>query len=432
MTDKWKARRFEENKHRPDDKRSPYQKDRSRIIHAAAFRRLQAKTQIMSIGVNDFYRTRLTHSLEVSQIASGILGQLQAADNNTQYQEALPTRSLIETLSLAHDIGHPPFGHGGEIALNYMMRDHGGFEGNAQTLRIVARLEPYSKGFGMNLTRRTLLGFIKYPQQIKQLWQVPDEEPNPTFINSSRWIPAKGLYTEEEAIFDWILSPLPIDDQNEFTRFEKRTGNSYRTIYKSLDCSIMELADDIAYAVHDLEDAIATGMVTAQQWQAFVDSELSSITHPWLSAHLTRISKQLFSNDEADLKDIIGELVNLFITQANIKQYDLFESPLLEFTVTLEAGLSQFLEGLKKFVFRNVIRHPTMQQIEFKGQKIISDIFAAFESDPLRLLPLTRQEVYKQALDQGETGYRQLCDYISSMTDEYAIKVHGRLFTTEY
>jgi len=432
MTEEWLARRYKENKHRPDDKRSPYQKDRSRIIHAAAFRRLQAKTQIMGIGVNDFYRTRLTHSLEVSQIASGILGQLRASQTSDSIRAFLPCRSLIETLALAHDIGHPPFGHGGETALNYMMREHGGFEGNAQTLRIVAKLEPYTKGFGMNLTRRTLLGFIKYPQLIKHLWQVPEDNEQERFINSTRWLPAKGLYCEESAVFDWILAPLSSHDSTTFTQFTKNKNGIDRTKYKSLDCSIMELADDIAYGVHDLEDAIATGMVSVHQWQEFVDTHLSNLQTGWLKSNLPRISAQLFSPDEADLKEVIGELVNLFITQAKIKKLDLFESPLLDHTVYLDEDLTILLEGLKQFVFKNVIRHPEMQQIEFKGQKIISDIFAAFASDPLRLLPLTRQAIYQNALAQGETGYRELCDYISSMTDEYAIKVHGRLFTTEY
>ena len=157
----WQQRLLNQQKHRPNDNRSAWQIDRSRIIHAAAFRRLQAKTQIMAIGVNDFYRTRLTHSLEVSQIGSGLLRHLKRHYSDFSH---FPSTSLIETLCLAHDIGHPPFGHGGEIALNYLMREHGGFEGNAQTLRIVTKLEPYTKGFGMNLTRRTLLGFIKYPE----------------------------------------------------------------------------------------------------------------------------------------------------------------------------------------------------------------------------------------------------------------------------
>ncbi|MEI4549588.1 anti-phage deoxyguanosine triphosphatase [Pseudoalteromonas spongiae] len=432
MTEEWLARRYQENKHRPDDKRSPYQKDRSRIIHAAAFRRLQAKTQIMGIGVNDFYRTRLTHSLEVAQIASGILGQLRANPSNASFSACLPCRSLIETLSLAHDIGHPPFGHGGETALNYMMRAHGGFEGNAQTLRIVAKLEPYSKGYGMNLTRRTLLGFIKYPQLIKSLWKIPHDDGTDKFINSTRWLPAKGLYCEESAVFDWVLAPLSDTDKSIFTSFAENANGVARTQYKSLDCAIMELADDIAYGVHDLEDAIATGMVSQHQWHEFVANHLSELEDGWLKTNLPRISAQLFSRDEADLKEVIGELVNLFITQAKVKKLGVFDSPLLDHSVYLEKELFILLEGLKQFVFRNVIRHPEMQQIEFKGQKIISDLFAAFASDPLRLLPHTRQTIYQAALENGETGYRQLCDYISSMTDEYAIKVHGRLFTTEY
>ena len=432
MTDLWIARRYLENKQRPDDMRSPYQKDRSRIIHAAAFRRLQAKTQIMGIGVNDFYRTRLTHSLEVAQIASGILGQLRAVEKDQNVLGALPCRSLVETLSLAHDIGHPPFGHGGETALNYMMRDHGGFEGNAQTLRIVARLEPYSKGYGMNLTRRTLLGFIKYPQLIEKLWQIPKADNNELFINSTRWLPAKGLYLEEKDVLDWTLEPLNDSDQKQFTRFSQQQGGRFKTLFKSLDCAIMELADDIAYAVHDLEDAIATGMVSQHQWRNFVEQHLTQLENGWLKRELPRISEQLFSLEEADLKDVIGELVNLFITKTKLVALNEFESPLLDYRVELNDELAYLLDGLKKFVYRNVIRHPEMQQIEFKGQKIISDIFAAFESDPLRLLPLTRQGVYQKARENGETGYRQLCDYISSMTDEYAIKVHGRLFTTEY
>ncbi|MCF6459378.1 dGTPase [Pseudoalteromonas sp. MMG023] len=313
-----------------------------------------------------------------------------------------------------------------------MMRAHGGFEGNAQTLRIVAKLEPYSKGYGMNLTRRTLLGFIKYPQLIKSLWKIPHDDGTDKFINSTRWLPAKGLYCEESEVFDWILAPLSDTDKTIFTSFAENTNGVARTQYKSLDCAIMELADDIAYGVHDLEDAIATGMVSQHQWHEFVANHLSELEDGWLKTNLPRISAQLFSRDEADLKEVIGELVNLFITQAKVKKLGLFDSPLLDHSVYLEKALFILLEGLKQFVFRNVIRHPEMQQIEFKGQKIISDLFAAFASDPLRLLPHTRQTIYQAALETGETGYRQLCDYISSMTDEYAIKVHGRLFTTEY
>tara|TARA_Y100001960_G_C14255534_1_gene624983 strand:+ start:18 stop:602 length:585 start_codon:yes stop_codon:yes gene_type:complete len=194
----------------------------------------------------------------------------------------------------------------------------------------------------------------------------------------------------------------------------------------------MELADDIAYAVHDLEDAIATGMVSQKQWVSFIEIHLKENNNNTLNNMLERINGQLFSDDEADLKEVIGELVNLFITQASIAKQQQFENPLLDYRIELPEDLNSLLTALKQFVYQNVIRHPEMQQIEFKGQKVISDIFMAFESDPLRLLPRTRQAIYQQAINNGQSGYREICDYISSMTDEYAIKIHKRLFTTEY
>ncbi|MDP4983794.1 anti-phage deoxyguanosine triphosphatase, partial [Pseudoalteromonas tunicata] len=425
--DHWTQRRFDEIKLRPDDQRTAYQKDRARIIHAAAFRRLQAKTQIMGIGVDDFYRTRLTHSLEVAQIGSGILGQLRSKNDKPDF---LPCRSLIETLCLAHDIGHPPFGHGGEIALNFMMREHGGFEGNGQTLRIVSKLEPYTDGYGMNLTRRTLLGFIKYPQIINTLWHTqPRFDPNAAFIKSADWLPAKGVYQDDDDVFDWILSALNKADQQKLLQFKSFDQYRHKTLFKSLDCSIMELADDIAYAVHDLEDAIATGTVTEHHWYELAMPKLKDNDHPWLKAHLARISASLFSRQQAIRKDAIGELVNLFITQAQLQTIDTqFESPLLKHNVLLPEGLNEFLSSLKSFVYQTVIRKPEMQQIEFKGQKLIIDLFSAFASDPERLLPRSTQAKWRQAQLHASQGHRIICDYIAGMTDEYAYKTHQRLF----
>ncbi|WP_033933640.1 dGTP triphosphohydrolase, partial [Vibrio cholerae] len=158
LNPEWLARNNDEHKIRRNDHRSPFQRDRARILHSAAFRRLQAKTQVHGTSLNDFHRTRLTHSLEAAQIGTGIVAQIKL--KQPEFRELLPSDSLIDSLCLAHDIGHPPYGHGGEIALNYMMRDHGGFEGNAQTFRIVTSLEPYTEHHGMNLSRRTLLGLL--------------------------------------------------------------------------------------------------------------------------------------------------------------------------------------------------------------------------------------------------------------------------------
>ena len=151
----WHERQSGHQESRDNDYRTPYQRDRARIIHSAAFRRLQSKTQILAIRQNDYSRTRLTHSLEVAQIGNGIVHQLKhSSPADASFQPWLAEDALIETICLSHDIGHPPFGHGGEVALNYMMRDHGGFEGNAQTFRIVTQLEPFYLHVTSNLVMR--------------------------------------------------------------------------------------------------------------------------------------------------------------------------------------------------------------------------------------------------------------------------------------
>lgn len=426
MNNQWHQRRFQQVKNRPCDNRSPWQIDRSRIIHAAAFRRLQSKTQIMSIGVNDFYRTRLTHSLEVAQIGTGILRHLRL--QNPHYNQ-LVSSSLIETLCLAHDIGHPPFGHGGETALNFVMANHGGFEGNAQTLRIVAKLEPYSNGYGMNLTRRTLLGFIKYPQLIDSLWHArPVHQANQRFISAHQWLPAKGVYGCDEALFAWILEPLSDSDKTLLTKSRPFDQFKNKTIFKSIDCSIMELADDIAYAVHDLEDAVATGTLTFSQWQEYALPKLETLDAPWLKDNLATLSNRLFSHDESIRKDLIGELVNLFIINTHLViQHNEFESDLLKFVAQIGSDYDSMLSVFKTFVYEQLIRDPKMQQIEFRGQNLLIDLFQAFESAPLRLLPKSTQTLWLQATDEKEQ-YRTLCDYLAGMTDEYASRTHQRLF----
>ena len=200
----WLERRLKKVSKRQQDHRDPFQRDRARILHSAAFRRLQSKTQVMGRGQSDFYRTRLTHSLEAAQIGSGISSQLRWKYPTLCHALFPDTDSLIEAICLAHDIGHPPFGHGGEVALHYMMRKHGGFEGNGQTFRIVARLEPFSEHHGMNLSRRTLLGLMKYPQILEQLNQPRRNTDIDNFrqLKASEWHPPKGLYSDDSEIID--------------------------------------------------------------------------------------------------------------------------------------------------------------------------------------------------------------------------------------
>lgn len=428
----WQERRHGEDKQRRNDHRSPFQRDRARILHSAAFRRLQAKTQVLGVGMNDFYRTRLTHSLEVSQIGTGIAAQLSR--KYPEHKPLLGSMSLLESLCLAHDIGHPPFGHGGEVALNYMMRHHGGFEGNGQTFRILSKLEPYTLDFGMNLCRRTMLGILKYPAPQSLLF-VPGIHPeitNHRQLKPSQWPPVKGIFDDDNDIFDWVLEPLSVADRARFTSVQPSQQPSYphlRTQFKSFDCSIMELADDIAYAVHDLEDAIVMGIVTASQWQQDVAPTLKHSGDPWIRQELADIGTKLFSHEHHLRKDAIGTLVNGFVTAIIINDDPAFEEPLLRFNASLEPEFANALNVLKQLVFKYVIRKPEIQMLEYKGQQIVMGLFEAFASDPERLLPLNTQERWRTSEQQGQNSHRVLADYISGMTDEFAGRLYQQLFS---
>lgn len=429
----WFERHDDEHKIRRDDHRSPYQRDRARILHSAAFRRLQAKTQVHGNSFDDFHRTRLTHSLEAAQLGTGIVAQIKK--KQPEFRDLLPSDSLIDSLCLAHDIGHPPYGHGGEVALNYMMREHGGFEGNAQTFRIVTKLEPYTELFGMNLARRTLLGLIKYPALISQTRAdiMPECVSHQRKLRARDWSPAKGLYDCDADLFDWVLEPLSQNDKSIFSqmRDEQYSETEHKkTRYKSIDCSIMELADDIAYGVHDLEDALVLGMVNRNQWVEGAASKLAECGDPWFEKHIASISEMLLSGTHHQRKDAIGGMVNALLTSISIKPVDApFESQLLAFNAVLEPSMANALEILKRFVSQYVIQVPHVQVMEYKGQQIIMDIFEALNADPERLLPMDIKQKWASRKDESD-GYRVIADYISSMTDGHAQRLHQQLFSS--
>lgn len=439
--------RFIPDPPREKDHRPPFRRDRGRILHSAAFRCLQAKTQIHAIGENDFYRTRLTHSLEVAQIGSSLVAQLKFAETFThlvnqvnwpqtelqkQLKPLLPSNDLIESLCFAHDIGHPPFGHGGEVALNFMMYQNGGFEGNAQTFRILTKLEPYTEKAGMNLTRRTLLGVVKYPTILDMTSPQYTRLPNLTrsdarFIKISDWKPGKGLFRDDLPMFNWLLKNLSENDRTLFTSVQKEQSDSsvfLKPRFKSLDCSIMELADDIAYAVHDLEDAIVTKVVDQHQWQE-AHSALMQIPLPWIQKNIQRISRELFSEKHFERKNAIGALVNFFITHVRWTVTDNFDEPLLRYNAELPEQVVMILDVFKKFVWKYVIRNVETQRIEYKGQRMLTDMFQIFESDPIRLLPRHTAEEWQNAPDEQKK--RVICDHIAGMSDAHAMRVYQQL-----
>jgi len=438
MSDVWLERRLKKVSQRQQEHRDPFQRDRARILHSAAFRRLQSKTQVMGGGQSDFYRTRLTHSLETAQIGSGITAQLRYKYPEFCQKLFPATDSLIETLCLAHDIGHPPFGHGGEVALHYMMHKYGGFEGNGQTFRIVGRLEPFSEKHGMNLTRRSLLGLMKYPQTLVKLnQQTTNNEPaNHRQLKTQDWHPPKGLYCDDQDIIDWVLSPLSVKDRQLFqqTTPSKNNKSHQKTRFKSLDCSIMELADDIAYGIHDLEDAIVTGVVSQNDFDLHVIKKLSQIDDPWLNEYSKSLTPKLFSEHHHLQKDAIGGLVNYLITAIELTNLnntlvgECFDEDLLKYNATLPHATKQMLQVFKDFVYNFVIKQTNIQRLEYRGQQIVMALFETLASDPLRLLPSNSAKRWQQAIEQGDNANRVIADYIAGMTDEYAKKLYLALF----
>ncbi|WP_439258141.1 anti-phage deoxyguanosine triphosphatase [Lonepinella sp. BR2271] len=435
--------RFINDKPREKDHRPPFRRDRARILHSAAFRCLQAKTQIHAVGENDFFRTRLTHSLEVAQIGSSLVSQLKLIDTykaladqlqldkallQQEIKPLLPTADLIESLCFAHDIGHPPFGHGGETALNSMMYDVGGFEGNAQTFRLLTKLEPYTQNAGMNLTRRTLLGIVKYPAILDET------SPKYTALSSSEqdfrafdWRPGKGIFRDDLPVFDWLLQPLSTQDKQLFTSLKKvrsEPSEFLKTCFKSLDCSIMELADDIAYGVHDFEDAIVVGMIDQNLWQIALQ-ELKACSSEWIVKNIDALTTKLFSEYHYERKNAIGALVNFFITNVRWKLTADFAEPLLRYNAELPTEVEDVLNVFKAFVFKYVIRDVETQRIEYKGQRILTEMFQIFASDPERLLPRNTVNRWLNAEPQGKK--RIICDYMAGMSDAYALKVYRQL-----
>lgn len=421
-----------------EDAREDGDIDYARVIHSASFRRLQGKTQILNLGDSDFYRTRLTHSLEVAQIAGGLSRQLAKSFPDHPATTLLPERSLIHAIGCTHDFGHPPFGHGGEVALNYCMRDHGGFEGNGQTLRILARLESFSASAGANLSRRTLLGVLKYPAPFSAACnplitpRLHDGPQTIRVLDARACKPPKAYLDSETDVAEWILAPLAAEERDEFTRVQAVDGKHSKTLHKSLDCAIMDVADDIAYGVHDLEDAIAIGLVTREAFAKAIDGHCSAFLDALKAKYPGESENDVFSRmvdglfgPEGDRKRYISRLVHHFLTGVTFVEKPQFETPLLRWSVAMVPERRQFLDALQGFVVREVIASPSVQHLEFKGQAMVVAVFEALAADPARLLP--REALDR--LDKAQGDLRIICDHVAAMTDTHLLRTYERLFS---
>lgn len=363
--------------------RDNYQRDYARILYSSSFRRLQGKMQLLGVDHTSFHRNRLTHSLEVAQIARTIASWLE-----------LKSPVVTESCSLAHDIGNPPFGHSGEVTLNLLAKNFGGYEGNAQVIRIFRKIEKkYPRINGLNLTLRTLLGLTKY-------------------FNKREDNPKKFLYSDDYDILD--------------TEWKRKQASNRR----SIDVQIMDLSDEIAYAAHDLEDSIAMGYTTISEilFEFQVSNEYSS-AYPVLREVVrevqtdTGVTGGLNSSEEYSSvlrKELTSAIVNKLVCDIEVVSNGTTQE--LGFT---ELGLLS--EGLKKLVFRSLLRKRSVQMYEKMGDKVINGLFAvysdaSFNRDGL-LLPVEYRNI-----DSECTMKRSVVDYISGMMDAFAIKEYKKYY----
>ena len=388
----------------PDDFRSPFEVDRDRIIYSSAFRRLQAKTQVFVSGEFDFYRTRLTHSLEVAQIGRSICSFLQkgSAALGTDF---FIDPDLVEAVCLAHDLGHAPFGHAGERTLHQLMLQYGGFEGNAQSLRIITEtIYPGdSARRGMNPTRAFVDGILKYKRLLRE---TPDARNH-------------FIYNGQEFLRRFVCDGNELLDIEDWNRF------------RSLECEIMDWADDTAYCLNDLVDSINAGFLRSERIEAWASQRglsADELQHAEtvIAAIKDRKAEARFSRKigtfirATGLRERTGPLSSL----SNRYRFTLFIDP----AVRAEADL------YKKLSHDLVFDHSQLHQLERKGRAILEGIFTALcesylaaKDSGLRLLPEAFDQIVR---NQGslEGRARVLCDYVAGMTDGFAVRTYKRLF----
>ena len=353
--------------------RSPFQRDRDRIIHSSAFRRLKHKTQVFVEHEGDYYRTRLTHTIEVAQVARTIAGHLGL---NTD---------LAEAVALAHDLGHPPFGHTGEDALAELMAPYGGFDHNAQALRIVTALERHYAGFdGLNLTWESLEGIAKHNGPVAPPWPYALAEVN------AQWDLELGTYASAEA-------------------------------------QVAAVADDVAYNHHDLHDGLRAGLFTEADLMELpvTGPAFAEVDRLWPGLDASR------RRHEA-LRRVFGVMVEDVIAVArnrldsarpqSVAEIRAMDGPVIRFS----KPLYQNLKAIKSFLFTRMYRAPSVVVERQRVTAVVNDLFPLFLDDPALLPPEWRADVAR-ARDRTELA-RVGLHYVAGMTDRFALQEHARLF----
>ncbi|ARQ44816.1 deoxyguanosinetriphosphate triphosphohydrolase [Oxalobacter formigenes] len=359
-----KGRRYEEQK---DSSRTEYQRDRDRIVHSGAFRRLEYKTQVFVNHEGDLFRTRLTHSIEVAQIGRSVARNLRLNED------------LTEAISLAHDLGHTPFGHAGQDALNECMKEYGGFEHNLQSLRVVDVLEErYGTFDGLNLTFETREGILKH-------------------------------CSKEDA--------AKLGDVGERFLKDKRP---------SLEAQLANVADEIAYNNHDVDDGLRSGLLTVAQL-----TEIDLFAKYWFEVQKLMPGINERRAIYETIRRMIGALI-VDLTKTSLKRIeevdpqsilDVRNAPLL---IAFSDEMGEKSRSLKQFLFQNLYRHYQVNRMSSKARRIIQRLFTIFMAEPQLLAPEHRansNDKYEQA--------RKIADYIAGMTDRYAMRQYRKLYEIE-
>ena len=410
----WQDRR--ETRTARNDGRTDYEVDYARIIHSSSFRRLTGKTQIHH-GDSDFVRTRMTHSLEVAQLALGIAQRLRATTNiDKDVLRLLDSDALIQALGLIHDLGHPPGGHAGEEALNACMHEAGGFEGNGQTLRIIAKLESNTDGYGANLTRRTMLGVLKYPVTYSDAKTKPCQAPRQggsgTVLIGREHAPPKCYHDTERDVVEWLFSTVKEADVIQQHRM------------KSFDCQLLDLADDLAYSVADCDDAIALGMLKPDELFTHMSSSLE-----WMSQQNGQSLDEFMSRlyvSSTQRKRQTGAMINALLGSLAVDYNERSTDPLYRYRLHWQPEAETFITALKRIVFNQVIMSSGVQHDRMRIQTKIVQIFDAMTYRPHAYLPEEQRQLYRLAKSDTEQK-RVICDYIAGMTDRYLIKTHQQM-----
>lgn len=399
---------------RPADYRTAFQVDRDRIIHSAAFRKLQSKTQVFLSGEFDFYRTRLTHSIEVAQIGRSICHFLRAQADGPLSDGFFIDADLVEAVCLAHDLGHPPFGHAGERKLHELMANHGGFEGNAQTLRLITGIIYMGEERGtrgMSPTRAFVDGVLKY----KALHcEMPGADNH-------------FIYDEQRAFREFVFDGPSLP--------EGLVAGEGLNAFKSIECQIMDWADDTAYSLNDIIDGVRAGFLSFEKIEKWAEkSGAGPEAGPWI-----RDLEDAIKRDK--LEPVFSSKIGMCIRACRLEPWS---NPMTSrtnryaFRLVIDEGVQREVAFYKKMAFDIIFTSPQLFQMEHKGRAILEQLFEAFLDNylpgnphPVRVLPPVVARLIAE--EPTETGkVRRICDHIAGMTDGHARRTWKRLYDPDF